>query len=187
MYIFRLLVSMAPLSREVSPVTSYAPPHLGPAVPEVNSTWFKLYLYHMTGYGPPSLLLPKGTVLKQLPRLFLGFSRLLVTTWCQEPTVLNVSNIMHVNSALQYSSVLIQAYGVMSPAETIIIPFPIEDKDWINHPAILNVSEFIDLEHSCGYITMVNIGVKDLGCENRDVNVRLGKIKPSSGMYFSFK
>lgn len=56
----RLLVSMAPLSREVRPVTSLSPPHLGPAVPEVNTLWFKLFIYHMTGYGPPSLLLTKG-------------------------------------------------------------------------------------------------------------------------------
>lgn len=51
---------MAPLSREVRPICSLSPPHLGPAVPEVNSLWFKLYLYHITGYGPPSLLLAKG-------------------------------------------------------------------------------------------------------------------------------
>lgn len=51
---------MAPLNREVRSVVSLSPPHLGPAVPEVNSLWFKLFLYHMTGYGPPSLLLIKG-------------------------------------------------------------------------------------------------------------------------------
>lgn len=54
-------MSMAPLSREVRPICSLAPPHLGPAVPEVNSLWFKLFLYHMTGYGPPTLFLIKGT------------------------------------------------------------------------------------------------------------------------------
>lgn len=66
-----------------------------------------------------------GTVLKQLPRMFLGFSRLLVTTWSHEPTVLNISNVLHINSALQYSSVLVQAYGVMQSAETVIVPFPL--------------------------------------------------------------
>lgn len=59
-FFYRLLVSMAPLSREVRPICSLSPPHLGPAVPEVNSLWFKFYLYHVTGYGPPSLLLSKG-------------------------------------------------------------------------------------------------------------------------------
>ena len=54
-------MSMAPLSREVRPICSLSPPHLGPAVPEVNSLWFKLFLYHMTGYGLPTLFLIKGT------------------------------------------------------------------------------------------------------------------------------
>lgn len=56
----RLLVSMAPLSKEIRPISSCMPPHLGPAVPEVNTVWFKLFIYHLTGYGPPSLLLSKG-------------------------------------------------------------------------------------------------------------------------------
>ncbi|GLV31089.1 uncharacterized protein CBL_12162 [Carabus blaptoides fortunei] len=186
---YKLLVSMAPLSREVRAITSYSPPQLGPAVPEVNSIWFKLFLYHMTGYGPPSLLLVKGTVLKQLPRMFLGFSRLLVTTWSHEPTVLNVANVLHINSALQYSSVLVQAYGVMQSAETVIVPFPVtfnkEDTPqsnvhWHKHPAIRNLRELVDLEHSCGYLTMVHIGVRDLGCEHRDPIVRLGRTQRSN-------
>jgi hypothetical protein len=57
---YRLLVSMAPLSKEIRPISSCMPPHLGPAVPEVNTVWFKLFIYHLTGYGPPSLLLSKG-------------------------------------------------------------------------------------------------------------------------------
>lgn len=57
---------MAPLSREVRPIVSLSPPHLGPAVPEVNSLWFKMFLYHITGYGPPSLLLMKGIVIQNL-------------------------------------------------------------------------------------------------------------------------
>jgi len=36
----------------------------------VNSVWFKLYIYHVTGSGPPSLLLVKGTRLRRLPRVF---------------------------------------------------------------------------------------------------------------------
>lgn len=54
---------MTPLSREVHPISSISPPHLGPCVPEVNSIWFKLFVYHITGYGPPSLLLTKGKFL----------------------------------------------------------------------------------------------------------------------------
>ncbi|KAJ8928401.1 hypothetical protein NQ314_019066 [Rhamnusium bicolor] len=173
---YKLLVSMAPLSREVRPVTSLLPPHLGPAVPEVNTLWFKLFLYHMTGYGPPSLLLTKGTTLKQLPRLFLGFTRLLVTSWLHEPAVIPIANILYVNASLQFTPVLIQAYGVHQPALTYIIPFPFKpdtptkileqptDLLFKNHQAVKCLAEMVDLEHNCGYLTFANIGVLDFGC-----------------------
>ena len=67
---FSLLVSMAPLSNEIRPVTSCCPPHIGPAVPEVNSVWFKLFIYDQVKSGPPSLLLVKGTRLTWLPKMF---------------------------------------------------------------------------------------------------------------------
>ena len=62
-----VLVSMAPLSQEVQSLSSCVPPHLGPAVAEMNSIWFKLWLYHKLGSGPPSLLLAKGNRLRKLP------------------------------------------------------------------------------------------------------------------------
>ncbi len=61
---------MAPLSNEIRPVTSCCPPHFGPAVPEVNSVWFKLFIYDHVKSGPPSLLLVKGTRLRWLPKMF---------------------------------------------------------------------------------------------------------------------
>ncbi|KAK5637850.1 hypothetical protein RI129_000154 [Pyrocoelia pectoralis] len=187
---YKLLVSMAPLSREVRPVSILSPPHLGPPVPEVNSIWFKMYLYHMTGYGPPSLLLVKGTQLKQLPRMFLGFSKFLVMAWLHEPAILPVANIMYVNAALQYSPVLLQAYGVHQSAQIHIKPFPFQNDantkgqgegvhsiQWAKHPAVQRLSGLVDLDKNCGYLTFVNIGIKDLGCANRDPIVRLGRHK----------
>ncbi|KAK9875112.1 hypothetical protein WA026_005906 [Henosepilachna vigintioctopunctata] len=184
---YRLLVSMAPLSREVRPVYSLSPPHLGPAVPEVNSLWFKFFIYHMTGYGPPSLLLTKGSTIKQLPRMFLGYSKLLVSTWLHEPAIIPISNVIHVNAALQYAPVLVQAYGVRQAATTKIVPFPFRpdtpvkgsceintDYQFRNHPAARILNEIIDIECNCGFLTFVNIGVLDFGCENRDQTVRLG-------------
>ena len=67
---YSLLISMAPLSNEIRPISSCSPQHLGPAIPEVNSVWFKLFLYHVTGSGPPSLLLVKGSKLRKLPKVF---------------------------------------------------------------------------------------------------------------------
>lgn len=60
---------MAPLSQEVQSVSSCSPPHLGPAIAEMNSIWFKLWLYKKLGSGPPSLLLAKGNRLRKLPAL----------------------------------------------------------------------------------------------------------------------
>ena len=42
----------------------------GPALPEMNSIWFKLWLYHKLQCGPPSLLLTRGTRLTKLPKPF---------------------------------------------------------------------------------------------------------------------
>ena len=62
-----VLVSMTPLSQEIRSVTSCCPPHLGPPIPEVNSIWFKLWLYTRVRCGPPSILLTKGTRVKKFP------------------------------------------------------------------------------------------------------------------------
>ena len=51
---------MAPLSYEVKPISSENLPHLGPAIPHVNSIWFKLFVYSVTNSGPMSLLLSRG-------------------------------------------------------------------------------------------------------------------------------
>lgn len=131
-----------------------------------------------------------GTVLRQLPRMFLGYSRLLVTGWLHEPAIIPVANVLHVNAALQYSPVLIQAYGVHQYALTRLVPFPFRpdapskgqgespnhNLKWQNHPAARNLCGFVDLEHNCGYLTFANIGVPDFGCAKREAVVRLGRV-----------
>lgn len=62
-----VLVSMAPLSQEVQSISSCVPPHVGPAVSEVTSIWFKLWLYSKLASGPHSILLSRGTRLRRLP------------------------------------------------------------------------------------------------------------------------
>nr|CAD7444314.1 unnamed protein product [Timema bartmani] len=96
---YALLVSMAPLSKEIRPISSCVPPHLGPAIPEVNTVWFKMFIYHLTGYGPPSLLLAKGTRVKQLPKMFQSCDKLMVTTWGHDHVILPVSNIVFIGCA----------------------------------------------------------------------------------------
>ncbi|XP_067121180.1 protein FAM91A1 isoform X2 [Centruroides vittatus] len=122
---YSLLISMAPLTNEIRPITSSHPPHLGPAIPEVNSVWFKLYMYSVTQCGPPSLLLVKGTKLRVLPRMFRDHEKLLVTTWGHDPGTMPVSNALPtLNDALCHSALLIQGQG--TGGEFIYIPFPFD-------------------------------------------------------------
>ncbi|KAG1653085.1 Protein FAM91A1 [Nymphon striatum] len=164
---YELLVSMAPLTHEIRPISSCVPPHIGPAVPEVNSVWFKLFLYSITKSGPPSLLLVKGFKLKRLPKLFLKYDQLLLTTWGLDPGVVPISNaLITINDALLDSAVLVQAYcnknGLYVEKEHVYVPFPfcskLEDEYYsplIQHPVVQNLKSELDLRHSCGYITMV--------------------------------
>ena len=63
LYTYSVLVSMCPLSMESRALAAAElPPHFGPTIPEVNSVWLKLYLYHLTGSGPPSFCLTKGEI-----------------------------------------------------------------------------------------------------------------------------
>ncbi|XP_045551046.1 protein FAM91A1 isoform X3 [Salmo salar] len=163
---YKLLVSMAPLSNEIRPISSCTPQHIGPAIPEVSSIWFKLYLYHVTGQGPPSLLLSKGSRLRKLPVIFQVFDRLLITSWGHDPGVVPTSNVLTMlNDALTHSAVLIQGHGLQGHGETVHVPFPFDQEDLKGefsssnmcvHKALLLLREKVDLEHQCGYITMLN-------------------------------
>ncbi|RMX37295.1 hypothetical protein pdam_00008922 [Pocillopora damicornis] len=127
---YSLLVSMAPLSHEIRPVTSCCPPHFGPAVPEVNSVWFKLFIYEQVKSGPPSLLLVKGTRLRWLPKIF-------------------------------------EAHGLHTEGDVVYVPFPLDCKygepfsedNMEAHPVVQQLSKCLDLEHTCGFISMLKPSV----------------------------
>ncbi|KAM7294169.1 protein FAM91A1 isoform X1 [Ixodes scapularis] len=160
---YALLVSMAPLSNEVRPVTSCTPPHLGPAIPEVNSSWFKLFIYFVSGRGPPSLLVCKGTRLRMLPSVLQDHDKLLVTTWGHDPgTVPTSCSLITLNDALTHSAVLIQAQGVMGSQVHIPFPFNKEEENekgnkLVNHPAVESLAEELRLRLSCGYMTLMRM------------------------------
>uniref|UniRef100_A0A8C2P4A4 Protein FAM91A1 n=1 Tax=Capra hircus TaxID=9925 RepID=A0A8C2P4A4_CAPHI len=163
---YTLLVSMAPLTNEIRPVSSCTPQHIGPAIPEVSSVWFKLYIYHVTRQGPPSLLLSKGTRLRKLPDMFQGYDRLLITSWGHDPGVVPTSNVLTMlNDALTHSAVLIQGHGLHGIGETVHIPFPFDETELqgeftrVNmgvHKALQTLRNKVDLQHFCGYVTMLN-------------------------------
>lgn len=78
----------------------------------------------MSGYGPPSLLLTKGAVLKVLPRLFLGYGKLLVTIIHTDSYVINAENYKNVNDQLKNGCVLIQGFGIRNPGTIHYEAFP---------------------------------------------------------------
>ncbi|XP_018079427.2 protein FAM91A1 isoform X2 [Xenopus laevis] len=163
---YALLVSMAPLTNEIRPISSCTPQHIGPAIPEISSIWFKLYIYHVCGQGPPSLLLSKGTRLRKLPHPFQMYDRLLITSWGHDPGVVPTSNVLvMLNDALTHSAVLIQGHGLHGMGETAHVPFPFDEEELqgefssVNmgvHRAFKILMDKLDLEHCCGYITMLN-------------------------------
>ncbi|XP_041045678.1 protein FAM91A1 isoform X2 [Carcharodon carcharias] len=163
---YTLLVSMAPLSNEIRPISSCTPQHIGPAIPEVSSIWFKLYIYHITGQGPPSLLLSKGSRLRKLPEIFQSYDRLLITSWGHDPGVVPTSNVLSMlNDALTHSAVLIQGYGIHGDGETAYVPFPFDEAEMKGefsrsnmcaHRALKVLKAKVDLDHLCGFVNMLN-------------------------------
>ncbi|XP_061720998.1 protein FAM91A1 [Cydia pomonella] len=178
---YRLAVSTAPLCREArAGLAAGALPHVGPAPPEASTPWMRLYLYHVAGYGPPTLLLKKGTVVRSVPRLLLGFSRLVVAWWGAEaaldgaggsPGALPAAAALQAaNSALRRGPVLLQAVGVRQPAKLKHVVFPPEaDKSsetsalWARHGGLRRLASRLRLSRSVGYVTLADIGVPDLG------------------------
>ncbi|XP_050526579.1 protein FAM91A1 [Daktulosphaira vitifoliae] len=156
---YNLLLSMAPLNKETPLLSSPKLPHIGPPIPEVNSVWFKLYLYHKTTYGPPSLLLVRGTRLWNVPKIFRHCSKVMVTTWGHDSHFIPIENLLTIiNDTLKESPVLIQA---CTPT-TCILPFPKinslkNDNILYKHEAIEKLTEELNINNSCGYITCVTM------------------------------
>lgn len=76
---------------------------------QVNSPWFRLYLYDLLGEGPPSLLITKGTRLRRLHSCFRRYKYLLLCTWSHEPGVIASENcLLALNDALLSSCVFLQ-------------------------------------------------------------------------------
>ncbi|KAI8126786.1 hypothetical protein FF38_10391 [Lucilia cuprina] len=175
---YKFIISSTPLTASLSHL--FTIPFFGQYYrsSEASHMWTKLFYNHITGYGPPSLFLCRGTVLKTLPRIFLGYGKLLVNILHSDSYVINSENFRNLNDQLKNGCILLQGYGIRTPGELRYEAFPFNAKDkeqnkWINHKAVQRLREQLDLKHHCGYITFVNTGVADIGCENYEVEVKL--------------
>ncbi|KAH8379524.1 hypothetical protein KR009_005427 [Drosophila setifemur] len=175
---YKFIIAASPLTAALS--HTFSIPYFGQFLrsSDVAPMWSKLFYNHITGYGPPSLLLCRGTVLKTLPRLFLGYGKLLVNILHSDSYVLNSESFRNVNEQLKNGCVLLQGYGIRTPGALHYESFPFQPTDtrqakWAAHRAVQRLSNLLDLRQQCGYITFLNTGVPDLGCEDYELKVRL--------------
>ncbi|XP_026740984.1 protein FAM91A1 [Trichoplusia ni] len=188
---YKLAISTAPLCREArAGLAAGSLPHVGPAPPEAHTPWMRLYLYHVAGYGPPTLLLTKGTQLRSVPRLLLGYSRVAVSWWGAEAALEAAGGaagalaaapaLAAANSAARRGPVLLQAAGVRRPAPLRHLMFPPEADPcpesqamWTRHAGLRRLLKQLRLSRSVGYVTLADIGVPDLGCARPPATVQL--------------
>lgn len=130
---YQLIISIAPLNQDVKLSAASSLPHLGPGSPLINSLWFRLYIYHITGCGPVSLLLLQGYRLEKLPNEFLKHDTLIINHWSREPTCVTSNTALNaINEALTHSPVLVQAYPIqpvggnlINSEERVFVPLPL--------------------------------------------------------------
>ncbi|CAG5036134.1 unnamed protein product [Parnassius apollo] len=183
---YRLAISTAPLSREArAGAVAGALPHVGPAPPEASTPWMRLYLYHVAGYGPPTLLLTKGTVVRSVPRALLGFARLCVWWWGAEgegAALPAAAALAAANSALRRAPVLLQAAAVRHQPRLRHLAFPPHAHDgaeaeaqslWRTHGGLRRLARRLRLARAAGYVALADIGVPDLGCARPPPQVQL--------------
>ncbi|XP_017472679.1 PREDICTED: protein FAM91A1 [Rhagoletis zephyria] len=175
---YKFIISATPLTATLSHIFSI--PFFGQFYRSSESShmWSKLFYNHITGYGPPSLFLCRGTVLKTLPRIFLGYGKLLVNILHSDSYVLNSENFRNLNDQLKNGCILVQGYGIRQPGLLRYESFPFNGNDsrqqqWANHNAVQQLAKLLDLEHNCGFITFLNTGVPDIGCESFELQVHI--------------
>lgn len=179
---YKFLISAAPITSILT--NQFSIPTFGQFYKCSDSThiWSKMFYYHISGYGPPSLLLIKGSVLKSLPRIFLGYGKLLITILHTDSYVLNSENYYSLNEQLKNGCVLIQGYGNKEAAEIKYEAFPFDHSSAVRniadtHKAVKRLKTILNFENTCGYITFVNTGVRDIGCDTYDSDVHLERPK----------
>ena len=160
---YSILFSMAPYSSygdsyNSPPISTDSPYHIGPAIPEMNSVWFKLYLYDLIGDGPCSYLIPRGSRLTRLPETFKYFDKFQIITWGHDPIVSSHSNLLiTLNEALSHGPILVSCYSEYEDsAKTINISFNDDTHPLFLHPLVQKLHEKLELKYFVGYITLLN-------------------------------
>uniref|UniRef100_A0A158P8L4 Protein FAM91A1 n=1 Tax=Angiostrongylus cantonensis TaxID=6313 RepID=A0A158P8L4_ANGCA len=148
---YGILVSMAPLSFDACTVPVSSLPFIGPPIPEACSPWLRLAIYLAAGSGPASAYIPKGTRLTRLPPVISHSARLLVSSSSHEPQLMSTHNaLVALNDMLLTMPLFVQ---VRLQCFYLLCSFS-------RHPAVLALSSRIGLNFLCGYIVLLNKGLK---------------------------
>lgn len=115
---------------------------------------------------------------------FLGYGKLLVTIVHTDSYVINAENFRSLNDQLRVNHVLVQGYGIRQPGELFYEAFPFEvsspknrKSPCKNQKAFDKLSENLNLKNVCGYITFLQSGVPDIGCEDFEMEISLQRPK----------
>lgn len=166
---YALLISMAPISNETPTVTSCIPRHFGPAIAEVNSVWWKLFVYQSAGSGPATIFYPKGTRVRMLPPVFRDAETVQVFTWQHDPSNVHVSHLLPLlNDHLLDGPVLVQLRSFTEHVDIVNVGFPVEalegeepkeynPKNMHLHPAVQKLQKVFNLQYTFGYISMLKL------------------------------
>lgn len=122
---------MAPLSNIISPVSCSFPPFFGPSISELNSFWYKLFIYYTVRCGPPSILIPRGSILIVVPHIFKGYENLYVISPDQSANIIPKAHCLHIiNDLLKHASVLIQGFSYDQEVHNKLyhLAFPFDEK-----------------------------------------------------------
>ncbi|VDM58221.1 unnamed protein product [Angiostrongylus costaricensis] len=157
---YGILVSMAPLSFDACTVPASSLPFIGPPIPEACSPWLRLAIYLAAGSGPASAYIPKGTRLTRLPPVISHSARLLVSSSSHEPQLMSTHNaLVALNDMLLTMPLFVQVrlqcfYLLHLPLVSA------KNGSFSRHPAVLALSSRIGLNFLCGYIVLLNKGLK---------------------------
>lgn len=165
---YGILVSMAPLSFDACTIPVSSLPFIGPPIPEACSPWLRLAIYLAAKSGPASVYIPKGTRLTRLPSIISHSIRLLVSSSSHEPQLMTTNNaLLALNDMLLTMPLFVQEYPNYSEDDELVyVPFPFDENESENegnfsrHPAVLALSSRIGLNFLCGYIVLINRGLK---------------------------
>nr|CDS28777.1 protein FAM91A1 [Hymenolepis microstoma] len=162
---YNLIVCMAPLSYEEAQIFGPNwPLIIGPPIPEICSSWFRLFICKTIGEGGmPSLLLTRGTRINRLPSSLARFSSFLVTSWGHDPVLMDIYTLFYsVNDLTTNYPVFIQAYDDRErsfPLHQHFLPLPLAP-EFINRmskrlPCLERLSKAMDLTCLIGYLSLL--------------------------------